>query len=79
MNEHQAWKQALDDADARAHRAFEKSVEQAKIIGTQRSIIAYAAELLEDAVETGELDDGLRLRAASWLRVLDNAKQEGEL
>jgi len=79
MNEHLAWRQALDDADARAHRAFEKSVEQAGTIGTQRSMIAYAAELLEDVVETEELDEGLRKRAVSWLQVLDNAKQEGEL
>ena len=79
MNEHLAWKQALDEADARAHRAFEKSLEQDKAIVAQRVMIAYATELLEDVVKTEAMDEGLRMRVVSWLQVLDNAKQEGEI
>jgi len=74
-----AWKRALDDAYEREDRMREKSFEQASKIGTQACMLRYAQAILEDAVETEDLDEGLRLRAVSWLRVLDNAKQEGEL
>ena len=70
------YEQQLKDADERAERAYEKSIEKSAVVGRQRATIDFAEDILRDVLEADEIDEGLRLRAKSWLKVLDIHKEE---
>jgi len=71
--------QRIKDADDRAERAYEKSIEKCAVVGRQGAMIDFAEDILRDLFKANEVDEGLRLRAKSWLKVLDTRKEEGEL